>query len=301
MKKSSANTTCSLMVVAVFCLFPFSPAFSQAQGLSKASRAAELSKALKAVEESTKKHSEALADLLDKVPQEARPSIEHAIGVSKRGRNIAVEAVELARTSSPLEKALLHTTYAESRLADIQAMRSKGKPEFVETLVKDYEGAIGGAMNGINKAKAQGRNVNEALKAVERSTKKHTEVLTGLLGKVPEQAKPAIARAIEVSKRGRNRALDVLNKIQRGELPIGKPEGIGRPEGVGKPEGVGRSEGVGKPEKERGGPGGRRGSRKEEREEEREEERRGRPGDRGGRFVERRGRPSGGGGRGRGR
>lgn len=266
MKKSGANIIGSFMVVAVVCLFPVSFSFSQVERPSKTSKAAELTEALTAVERSTKKHVEVLTDLLDKVPQEAKPSIEHAIAVSKRGRNIAVEAVELARTSDPLKKASLHTRYAEKRVADIQTMLSKGKPEFVETMVKDYEGAIDGAMNEIYKAKAQGSNVSGALKVVERSTKKHTEALTSLLVKVPEQAKPAIAHAIEASKRGRNRATDVLNRIQRGELPIGKPESVGRPEVVGKPE-----------------------------------EDRDRPEGRGGSGGERRGRPGGGGGRGKGR
>ncbi len=259
MKKTTVNYNTLVIVMAVFCLFPISSAFPQDEGLSETSRAAQLSQALKVVEESTKKHSEALADLLDKAPQEARPSIEHAIAVSKRGRNIAVEAVELAQTSSPLEKALLHTAHAERRVANIQSMQSKGKPEFVETLAKDYENAIGGALEDIVEARAQGIDVIEALNAVERSTKKHTEVLTGLLGEVPEQAKPAIAHAIEVSNRGRNHSLDVLSKIQRGELPTGKPESIGRPEGVGKPE------------KEHGRPAGRGENREVEREQKRDE------------------------------
>jgi hypothetical protein len=159
-----------------------------------------------------------------------------------------METAELKARFDPLEKATLHTNYAKERLAEVKAMVSKGKPKFVEDLIKDYEKDVSGAMDEINKAQAQGRDVSEALYAVEKSTKKHTEVLTDLLGKVPEQAKPAITRAIETSKQGRNRALDVLNKIQRGELPIGKPEKVGKPEGVGKPQGVGKPEGVRNPE-----------------------------------------------------
>jgi predicted RNase H-like HicB family nuclease len=135
-------------------------------------------------------------------------------------------------------------------------------------LVENYEKAIGRAMEEINKAQTQGRDVSKALEAVETATKKHTEVLMDLLRKVPEQAKSAITHAIEVSKRGRNRALEVLNKIQRGELPIGKPEGVGKPEdvsrsegkGIGKPERIGKPEGVGRPPgTPGGGPGGGRG------------------------------------------
>ncbi|UCG66772.1 MAG: hypothetical protein JSW12_07120 [Deltaproteobacteria bacterium] len=166
-----------------------------------------------------------------------------------------METAQLNAGSDPLEKATLHTKYAKERLAEVKAMISKGKPEFVGGLVKDNEKAIGGATDEINRAQAQGRDVSEALEAVERSTKKHTEVLTDLLDKVPEQAKPAIRHAIEVSKRGRNIALDTLRKIQRGEIPGGRPEGIGMPEGIGRPEGIG-SPGGGSPGGAGGGPGG---------------------------------------------
>lgn len=168
-----------------------------------------------------------------------------------------METAQLNSGFDPLEKATLHTQYAKERLAEVKAMISKGKPGFVEGLVKDYVKAVGGAMDEINKAQAQGRDVSQALEAVERSTKKHTEVLTELLGKVPEQAKPAITYAIESSKQGRNRALDVLNKIQRGELPRGKPEGVGKAEDVGRPEKSGKPEEAGKPE-DAGRPGGGR-------------------------------------------
>lgn len=156
-----------------------------------------------------------------------------------------METEQLNVTFDPLEKATLHTKYAKERLAEIRVMVSKGKPEFVEDLVKDYEKAISEAMEEINRAQAQGRDVSKALETVEKSTQKHTKVLMELLGKVPEQAKPAITHAIEVSKHGRNHALDVLNKIQRGELPIGKPEGVGKPEEIGRPKGVGKPRGIG--------------------------------------------------------
>lgn len=148
-----------------------------------------------------------------------------------------METAKLNAQLDPLGKAELHTKYAEERLEEVKAMISKAKPDFVEGLLEDYGKAIDYAMDEIKKATSQDRDASKALEAVEKSTKKHTEVLTGLLEKVPEQAKPAISHAIEVSKQGRNRALDVLNKIQRGEIPIGKSlKGVGKPEGVGKIE-----------------------------------------------------------------
>lgn len=166
-----------------------------------------------------------------------------------------METAQLNAGFDPLEKATLHTRYAKERLAEAKAMVYKGRPEFVESVVKDYDKAISGAMDEINRAQAQGRDVSEALEAVERSTKKHTEVLTDLLGKAPEEARPAIRHSIDVSKTGRNTALEKLRKIQRGGIPAGKPEGVRKPERPGRPEGIGKPKGVGRP----GGGGGGRG------------------------------------------
>ena len=149
-----------------------------------------------------------------------------------------IETAKLNAKVDPLEKAALHTEFATERLEEAKAMIAKGKPEFVEELTKDYEEAIGGATNEINRAQSQGRDVNNALEAVERSTKKHTEVLTGLLDKVPENAKSAIQHSIAVSERGRNTALESLGKRQRDEISAGRTE---RPERFERLDGTGRS------------------------------------------------------------
>ena len=155
-----------------------------------------------------------------------------------------METAQLNAAFDPLEKATLHLEYAKERLAEVKEMIFKGKPEFVEGLMEDYENSITEAMTNIEHAAKQGRDVTEALKAVERSTKHHIEVLTDLLEKVPEEAKPAIRHSIKVSKIGRNTALDRLRRIQRGELPGGKPAEIGIPRRIGRPEGIGRPAGI---------------------------------------------------------
>jgi hypothetical protein len=102
--------------------------------------------------------------------------------------------------------------------------------------------------------------MSRAYYAVEQGTRKHTEVLTGLLDTVPEEAKPAIERALVVSQTGRNTALGNLNSIQQGQKPSGVFTGagpgtsIGRPGAIGKPEDSGIVTGSGrKPEPPSGG------------------------------------------------
>lgn len=149
------------------------------------------------------------------------------------------ETDKLKFSRDPLERAALHAEHAGERLEDVKAMVSKGRHEFTADLLKDYEKSLKMSVDEINKAQTDGRDVSKALSAVEKATMKHTEVLNDLLGKVPEQAKPAIRHAIEVSKHGRNTALDRLERIQRGEIPSGRPKGVERPE---RPERIERPE-----------------------------------------------------------
>lgn len=129
----------------------------------------------------------------------------------------------------------------ERRIDEIEAIVTENKPEYIPGLTRAYEAILKNIEDTTEQAIGEGRDVSQALEVVERATKKHTEVLTDLLEKIPDQAKSAIEYAIEVSKRGRNTALDRLRKIQKGEVPRGRPEGVEKPEEPGKPEGVGKS------------------------------------------------------------
>jgi tetratricopeptide (TPR) repeat protein len=63
----------------------------------------DVSKALEAVEEATNKHIEVLTDLLDKVPEGARGAIRHAIEVSQKGREQALEALRKVQEGKVLK------------------------------------------------------------------------------------------------------------------------------------------------------------------------------------------------------
>lgn len=84
----------------------------------------------------------------------------------------------------------------------------------------------------------------DAAEAVENLTDRNIEVLTGLLEEVPEEARPAIERAIERSQQGRQSALSAIMSARRAERrpELDRPE---RPEPVGpeRPERPGRPRG----------------------------------------------------------
>lgn len=158
--------------------------------------------------------------------------------------NVIEEAFQVGRVQDPAERILLLQQMLERRIDEMKAMVTENKPEYIPGLARAHEAILKNIEDTTEQAISAGRDVSDALEAVERATKKHTEVLTNLLDKVPEQAKSAIEHAIEVSQRGRNTALDRLRKIQKGEVPRGRPEGVGKP---GKPEGVGKSKETDRP------------------------------------------------------
>ena len=207
------------VIVGIIFLFSSDAVFSKDEDLSNA---------VQEVEKSTEKHVQVLNNLLAKVPESAKPSIEHAIAVSERGRNIAVEAVELSQTDDPLEKAALHRKHAEKRMVEIQAMQRKGKPEFVETLAADYESSVDEARKEIDKAKSQGKNADKESTALEQSTSRHTQVLSALLTRVPEQARKGITRALEASQRGKHRELGATKQAQTDKPAVGRQEDPGK-------------------------------------------------------------------------
>ncbi len=215
MKPMKIDRARLVFVTAIGLLFLVAPVSSKDE---------QLDKAVQEVETSTEKHVQVLTNLLAKVPPNARPSIEHAIAVSERGRNIAVEAVELSQTNDPLERAALHRKHAEKRVVEIQAMQRKGKPEFAETLAADYENSIDEARKEIEKAKAQRKNADKETIALEQSTSRHTQVLTALLNRAPEQARKGLTRALEASQRGRHRELGALKRAQTDKPAADRPE-----------------------------------------------------------------------------
>ena len=127
-----------------------------------------------------------------------------------------IESAEINAKSDPLDKAMVHLRHADARLLEIQAMAARDKPEFVNDLVNAYERELKDANADISRGQSQGRDVTHALEMVAQATQKHTEVLTGLLGKVPDKAKPAIRRSISVSRTGGNTARNRLSRITAG-------------------------------------------------------------------------------------
>jgi hypothetical protein len=145
-----------------------------------------------------------------------------------------IETAELNAAVDPLERAEVHTRHADRRMEEIQSLSEQGRPEHIDDLGNRYANSMNNASTEIDRARNQGRDVNQALANVERSTAKHTEVLTGVHGRVPEQARPAIERAIDASRRGRESAQRQLQtERMRGSGRDNDREGASGMPGVG--------------------------------------------------------------------
>ena len=136
---------------------------------------------------------------------------------------IIVEEIVTFFTFGDLKKAERHALLAAERLAEVQAVVEKGKPEFAEKTLERYRMQLQNSIARAEKAQTKGENtekVMEVLARVGQATSKHLEVLAEVYEKVPEEAKPAIENAMKVSIKGHEKAVEAL-KAQNalGQVP----------------------------------------------------------------------------------
>lgn len=129
------------------------------------------------------------------------------------GLDKAYEKLQLILARDEGSKAKLHLKFAAERIAEAKAMANKGRPEFVDTLARNYQKEIENAEAEIVKGEAKGKNMTQVKEIVAEATLKHMIVLQDVHDKVPDVAKPAIEKAMEVSKRGHVRASEALGRV----------------------------------------------------------------------------------------
>ena len=130
--------------------------------------------------------------------------------------NVIEEALQVGEVRDPAQRILLLQQMLEERIEEIELAASENKSEYIPSLVKAYEAILKNIEDTTEQVDEKKKGVNKALEIAEKSTKKHIEILTDLLEKVPSQAKLAIEHAIEVSKTGRNTALNRLKNPRGG-------------------------------------------------------------------------------------
>ena len=115
-------------------------------------------------------------------------------------------------TFGDLKKAERLVKLAAERVAEAKAVVEKGRAEVARIALRRYKEQLEKALAKAERARTKGQSISEVIEIVAQATAKHLTVLEQVLEKVPEQAKPAILRAREVSVTGRARALENLAK-----------------------------------------------------------------------------------------
>ena len=89
---------------------------------------ADLSNTILKVSDATLKHEESLAKVLDRVPDQAKPHIEHAMEASRMGHDRALDALEAAaaRQQNPRQQAGTFLKVADRRAAQAQNASAQG-------------------------------------------------------------------------------------------------------------------------------------------------------------------------------
>lgn len=132
---------------------------------------------------------------------------------------VIVEKVKLFVIVDPAKKADLLAELINTKLAEAQAMLEEGKVEDAEKALELYQEYMNEMTDVAGEAAEKGKDLGEVIERVKEAHEKHVEVLTGLLEKVPDQAKDAIEHALEVSQHGQEVCVERLEKIEAGEVP----------------------------------------------------------------------------------
>lgn len=109
---------------------------------------------------------------------------------------------------------------SEKRLAEARALADKGESDLASSTLERYQKELEKVQQRLDRARSnEGEEVDEGLQnAIERvaeATLKHQSVLADVYERVPEQAKPAISRAIEASSAGHENALSNIPEEAR--------------------------------------------------------------------------------------
>jgi len=183
--------------------------------------------------------------------------IERALEVSRRGHDTATQAVlkhaEVSLGDESLNKRSTRRALERNEALLRHAERAERRGDSA-TLGRAAE-QLARNTEEINRAIENGQvNPDDAVSVLERvdtATSKHTAVLEGLLERVPDQARPAIERAIEKSRHGNMAATEALARNRAGDVQAGRPADAGARGGT---SGRGAS---GPPSSRPGPPGGR--------------------------------------------
>lgn len=147
----------------------------------------------------------------------AAPAVERSLpGDAAYPAKLTLERARHVLAAGDAAEASLYLSDAEARLEEAVRAQSEGRAVVMPDVLARYHSNVRRFEEHVSRSDRQDAADLEARAAREFRT--HREVLTALLGVVPDSARPGIERAIEAARRG------------------GPPKGVGPPEEPGRPE-----------------------------------------------------------------
>lgn len=174
-------------------------------------RGLKVEKVSRIVAEATSKHLAVLDEVLERVPEVARDAILKAKEVSITGHQHALKFLAGEHPEKAME---LHLQAVKHRLERARKKIATGEVEKVKEAIGEFEKLRKFGEEISTVAKEAGLDVTKVEQLVGKATSIHLEVLGEVYEKVPEEAKEAIERAMEVSARGHHRAVEALKKMK---------------------------------------------------------------------------------------
>lgn len=107
------------------------------------------------------------------------------------------------------------TTYANEKMAEAKVMAEKNKPLRVNIAMERYEEYLTKANQAVQKARSQGQNVEGLVNLLKQKLGQNQGVLSQIYEKVPESAKPALERTMEMAKRAYQRIIETVSGEER--------------------------------------------------------------------------------------
>ncbi len=126
-----------------------------------------------------------------------------------------LEQIQVSITTDPYERAQLSLILSQRRLSEIQDLAAKGKYRGIAQSATALEESLEGDLSNLDALSEKDPNKSAVLaEKADETLSKSSTVLNDLLTTVPEEARPAISHAIEVSDKGKEAAKEHSRKPQ---------------------------------------------------------------------------------------
>jgi len=112
----------------------------------------------------------------------------------------------------PIKKTEFLILMADKRLGAAKTLFDFGKINLGETTFSKGEKYLERAVDETKEAQRLGKNINGLLDKLEKTTRKHIEILEEVLTKAPESARPGLTNALQNAQKGYQRVKELKDK-----------------------------------------------------------------------------------------